>query len=182
MPLFSSGRDRLLVRHISRELMHRFISIECALYKLALPEMEINIYNESNKKVYYNPVRAFCLVNKDESSMTDTEIGIDYTQNLQFKFIRDDLKEIDFVLTEGDIIKFDGSYYEVDSVDEQQYWMGRNQETLPIVVEGRSNQSFGYNISVVAQTHQTRLSQLNLVETRAGINDISRTKSFPKNL
>jgi len=182
VPLFAGKRDRMLMRHLNRELLHRFVSIECALYKLALPEMEINLYNESSKKVYYNPVRLFCWVNKDPVTSADTDAGMDFAQTIQFKFLRDDLKDIDVVLTEGDIIKFDEDYYEIDSVVDQQYWMGRNNETLPIEVEGRSNSSFGFNISLIAQAHLTRISQLNLVETRSGVNTISTVKSFPKNL
>lgn len=182
MPIFSSGRDALLVKHFSRELMHRFISIECALYKLALPEMEINLYNESNKKVYYNPVRVFCLVNKDAGTFNDVDTGLDKTQTTQFKFLRDDLKENDIFVEEGDIIKYDEKYYEVDNVNQQQYWMGRNNETLPFEVEGRDSRSHGYNISVVAETHLTRLSQLNLVDIRSGVNTIKSNLNFPKNL
>jgi len=182
MPLYASGRDRLLVRHFSRELINRFISIECALYKLALPEMEINIYNESNKKVYYNPVRLFCLVNKDAATFNDVDTGIDSTQTLQFKFLRDDLKDNDVSLEEGDLIKYDSKYYVVDNLKQQQYWMGRNNETLPIEVEGRSSRSHGYNISIIAQTHLTRMSQLNLVDIRSGISTTKSSKTFPKNL
>jgi len=182
MPLFASGRDRLLVRHFSREILHRFISIECALYKLALPEMEINLYNESQKKVYYNPVRLFCLVNKDAATFNDVDTGIDTTQTVQFKFLRDDLKDNDVFLQEGDIIKYDEKYYEVDNINEQQYWMGRNNETLPMEVEGRINSSHGYNISIIAETHMTRLSQLNLVEFRSGVNSVKSSYNFPKNL
>jgi hypothetical protein len=162
--------------------MHRFISIECALYKLALPEMEVNLYNESHKKIYYNPVRLFCLVNKDDATFNDVDTGLDTTQTLQFKFLRDDLKDINVVLSEGDIIKYDEKYYEVDNIKEQQYWMGRNDETLPIEVEGRSNSSFGFNISIIAETHLTRMSQLNLVEVRSGVNSINVMRTFPKNL
>ena len=182
MPLFASGRDRLLVRHFSRELIHRFISIECSLYKLALPEMEINLYNESSKKVYYNPVRLFCLVNKDAATLNDVDTGLDKSQTLQFKFLRDDLKDNDVFLEEGDILKYDEKYYEVDNVNQQQYWMGRNNETLPIEVEGRSDRSHGYNISIVVETHLTRLSQLNLVDVRSGVNTVRSSNNFPKNL
>lgn len=182
MPLFSGKRDRILVRHLNRELIQRFISIECALYKLALPEMEINMYNESSKKVYYNPVRLFCLVNKDAATFNDVDTGLDTTQTVQFKFLRDDLRDVEVVLSEGDIIKYDGRYYEIDNTNEQQYWMGRNNETLPIEVEGRDNSSFGFNISIIAETHLTRLSQLNIVDIRSGVNSIKTSRTFPKNL
>jgi len=83
---------------------------------------------------------------------------------------------------DNDIIKFDEKYYEVDNMKTTQYWMGRNNETLPINTEGRGNREFGYNIAIVAQTHLTRISQLDLVEFRTGVNTNRNNHSIPKNL
>lgn len=159
--------------------MQRFISVEIAFYKLALPEMEINLYNESNSKVYYNPVRFFSLVAFEETSMNDIDTGLDTSQNVVFSFLRDDLKDLDVVFDEGDIIKWDGKYYEIDNLRFNQYWMGRNPDHLLITTEGRSNDmGFGYNIAVRADTHLTRLSSIQLVEFRSGVNQIN----VPRNL
>ena len=160
--------------------MHKYVSIEVEIYKLSLSDTEMNLYSESSKKVYFNPLRFFCLVNKDEQTMNDIDTGMDTTQTLQFKFLRDDLTEKELVLSEGDIIKFDERFYEIDNVNSQQYWMGRNLETIPVTTEGRVDQSYGYNVSIVAQTHLTRLSQLNLQEVRSGIN--SPKHNLPRNL
>lgn len=182
MPLFGSSKDSLFLKSISRELMHRVISVEVALFKLALPEMEINLYGESNKKVYYQPLRIFSLVSFDETAMNDIDTGIDTSQTAVFSFLRDDLKDLDVVLDEGDIIKWDAKYYEIDNLRFNQYWMGRNPDTLPITTEGRSNDmGYGYNIAVRADCHLTRQSSLQLVEVRSGINSI-RTANMPKNL
>lgn len=163
--------------------MHKIISIEVEIFKLSLDDTEHNLYNESAKKIYYRPVRFFCLVNKDAQTQNDVDTGMDLTQTVQFKFLREDLKNKEFVLDVGDIIKFDERYYEVDNVNSQQYWMGRNNETVPVTTEGRSDIDYGFNISVIAETHLTRLSQLNLVEVRSGINDIGKSSKFlPKNL
>lgn len=159
--------------------MQRFISVEIAYYKLALPEMEINLYNESNSKVYYNPVRFFSLVAFEETSMNDVDTGLDTSQSVVFSFLRDDLKDLDVVFDEGDIIKWDGKYYEIDNLRFNQYWMGRNPDHLLITTEGRSNDmGFGYNIAVRADTHLTRLSSIQLVEFRSGVNRIN----VPRNL
>ena len=159
--------------------MQRFISVEIAFYKLALPEMEINLYNESNSKVYYNPVRFFSLVAFEETSMNDIDTGLDTSQSVIFSFLRDDLKDLDVVFDEGDIIKWDGKYYEIDNLRFNQYWMGRNPDHLLITTEGRSNDmGFGYNIAVRADTHLTRLSSIQLVEFRSGVNPVN----VPRNL
>ena len=182
MPLFGSRRDALFVKSISKELMQRFISNEIAFYKLALPEMEINIYNESNSKVYYNPVRFFSLISFDDTAMNDVDTGLDTSQTAIFSFLRDDLKDCEVVFEEGDIIKWDGKFYEIDNVRFNQYWMGRNPDNLLITTEGRSNDmGFGYNIAVRAEAHLTRLSSVQLVEFRSGINTI-KTANMPRNL
>lgn len=182
MPLFGSGRDAKFLRSISRELMQRLISQEIAFYKLALGETEINLYGESNKKVYYNPVRLFCLIAKEDTTMNDVDTGMDILQNVTFAFLRDDLKAIDVVPEEGDVIHFDERYYEIDNTQTTQYWMGRNQETFLMNTEGRGNREFGYNIAISCKTHLTRISQLNLTQVRSGINTIKSSNFLPKNL
>lgn len=179
MPLFGSHRDAKLVKHISKELLHRIVSIEVVLYKLALPEMEINLYNESAQKVYFQPVKLFALIMKDDTTFNDVDTGMDKSQTIQFKFLRDDLRENNVFVDVGDIIKFDEKYYEADNLKSQQYWIGRNNETLLNNTENINGEQHGYNVSIVVETHLTRLSQLNLVEVRSGIN---KPKSLPKNL
>jgi hypothetical protein len=183
LPLFGgTTRDSLLIKHVSKELMHRLISVEVALYKLSLDETNFTIYQESSKKVYQQPVRVFSLVNKEDMNMNDVDTGLDVTHIVNFAFLRDDLKDIDFVLEVGDIIKFDERYYEVDNTNAIQYWFGRDPDTLPITTEGRSNYQFGYSVSVKCQAHLTRISQLNLVDVRSGINNPKITHSVPRNL
>lgn len=182
MPLFASSRDALLVKSLNREIIQRFISVEIAFFKLSLSDTEINLYGESGKKNFYQPIRLFSLINKEESLINDVDTGLDVSQNVIFSFLRDDLKDCDIVFEEGDIIKFDGKYYEIDNVRTTQYWAGRNPDTLLITTEGRSNMDFGYNIAVKAQTHLTRLSQLNLVDVRSGINTTKASSFIPKNL
>lgn len=158
------------------------ISVEVALYKLSLVDSSINLYSESSKKSYYNPVRLFCLVAKEDITMDDSDVGMTVNQLVTFNFLRDDLRDIDLVIEEGDIIKFNEKYFEIDNTNENQYWFGRNPDTLLITTEGRSNYGFGYNVSVKCSTHQTRISQLNLVQVRSGLNTIKTNHNLPRNL
>ena len=167
MPLFGSTRDSRLIGSITRELFHKYISIEIEVFKLALNDTNTNIYNESDRKVYYQPVRLFTNVTKEDLQVNDVDTGIDMTQNMTFAFLRDDLVQRNIVLNTGDIIKFDTKYYEIDNVNNNQYFMGRNNETHLMTVEQR-DRSFGKNISIKAEAHLTRITQLNLVETYSG--------------
>jgi len=111
--------------------------------------------------------------------MNDEDTGINASQNVTFSFLRDDLVDVGVVITEGDLIKFDGNFYEIDNLNSQDYWFGRNPDQLLITTEGRSNYEFGYNVKIKCMTHLTRVSQLNLVETNVGIN---KNNNLPRNL
>lgn len=178
MPLFGSRQDARLITSLTRELFHKYISNEVEVFKLALNETEINLYNESDKKVYYQPVRLFCNINKEDQTMNDVDTGMDVAQTITFSFLRDDLIDLNIVLSEGDIIRFDQRYFEVDNTNSNQYFMGRNDETHLMTVENR-DRAFGSNISIVASTHLTRISNLNLVDQRSGI---TKKHTKPKNL
>lgn len=162
--------------------MHSIISVEVAFYKLSLEDSRITMYNEASIKKYFQPNRLFALVNKEDINVADEDTGINITQNVTFNFLRDDLVDIDLVMEEGDLIKFDGHFYEIDNTNSIQYWMGRNPDELLITTEGRSNYQFGYNVSIKCQTHMTRISQLNLVELRSGINTVKTNHNLPRNL
>jgi hypothetical protein len=174
-----TSRDALFLKHVSKEIINRIISVEIALYKLNLQHTEISMYGESSKKFYDNPIRLFTLISKEEATLNDVDTGLDAAQNVVFSFLRDDLKDYDIILDVGDIIKFNANFYEIDNVVQNQFWFGRNPDTLPITTEGRSNYQFGYNQTVKCSTHLTRISQLNLVPVRSGI---TKTLNIPRNL
>ena len=177
MALFGSSRDASLVRHINRELINDFIDTEVGLYKLSLEDTGTNIYDESDSKVYYSPMRMNCLVLKDEKSYVgDTEY--DHTRTGEFSFLRDDLKDKNIHIEEGDVIEWDNEYYEVDGVGASQYWSGRNPSTDIGFVEGDRDE-FGLSVAVKVTAHVTRRNRLNIQEVRSGIN---KPNNIPRNL
>jgi hypothetical protein len=182
MPLFASKKDSRFVKSVAQEVMNRIISLEVKLYKLALNEMQVNLYNESDKKVYHNPVRLFCQVTEDESTMNDVDTGLDIGQTIVFIFLREDLIDRDVYIEEGDIVEHDGSFYEIDNTEPTQYWAGRNDETFLMNVENRANRTFGYNPTVKIQAHLTRNSQLDLVDNRVGIHTLKNNNYTNRNL
>lgn len=172
----------MLVKHFSKEMIQDIISVEVAFYKLSLIDSNVTLYGESHAKKYFQPVRLFCLVAKEDITMDDSDVGMTVNQLVTFNFLRDDLKDIDLVIEEGDIIKFNEKFFEIDNTNENQFWFGRNPETLLITNEGRSNYGFGYNVSIKCSTHQTRISTLNLVPVRSGLNTIKTNHNLPRNL
>ncbi len=181
MALFGSGRDASLIRSVNRELIHNILSIEVEIYKLSLDDTSINLYNESNLKTYYNPVKMCCLFNKQPITADDGDFGIDFNRTIIFGFLRDDLKDISLVIEAGDIIGWDGNYFEIDNVRGQQYWVGRNEETLLAVTDSRIDE-YGYSVSIICEAHQSRISSLQIVDTVYGSPNAQSNITPPRNL
>ena len=165
MALFGSDRDMSLFRSVNRELINRYIDIEVVLYKLALSATDINIYGESDRKTYYQPVRMNALIARDATSATDDGYGIDKGRTALFSFLKPDLIYKNLVIEIGDIIYWD-----------LEYVAGRNENT-DIGVNERG--IFGMDLSVIIEAHITRINGLNIIETRSGTSVVS---SKPRNL
>tara|TARA_R100000908_G_C3743398_1_gene139333 strand:- start:1091 stop:1630 length:540 start_codon:yes stop_codon:yes gene_type:complete len=167
MALFGSGRDASLIRSINNELITDFIDTEIEFYKLILEQTRENLYGESDKKTYYNPIKIPCIVQKDEKTMISDDYGLDSTRTGIFAFSKDYVKDRSIFMEEGDILSWDNEFYEIDRVGGSQYWRGTN----PTTDLGRISQErgeFGYAVSIVVEGHVTRRNKLNLVEVRSG--------------
>lgn len=180
MPLFGSARDASLIRRLNREMMQRIVGIEVAIYKLALDETIANIYGESSDKRYYSPVRVYAMIQKDDTTSTNSLTGeIDNEQTITFGFLRDDLVDINLVLEVSDIIMWDGGYYLVDNISSTNYWWNRNPDTLIAYQQGEVGE-FGYSVSLVAETHRTSMDSLSIVDVRSGINTQKNRSKRPR--
>ena len=114
MALFGSARDASLLRSVNRELINRYIDTEVGLYKLDLQSTPSNLYNEAKNKVYYEKIKMNCIIEKDERSTVADEYGLDYTRTATFSFLRDDLKDKNIVVEQGDVLEYDGEFLDVD--------------------------------------------------------------------
>lgn len=162
MPLFYGTRDAGLVHKFNMELVHDVIDTQVALYKLSLENTNTNIYDESDKKVYHQPIQIPALINRQEQTFEGSEVGQDYNQLADFGFIREYLKEIDVYLEVGDLIEYNGEYWEVDGIQENQYFGGKNPDY------SFATDRWGHNVSIIANTHLTRRSRINVEQVRAG--------------
>ena len=178
MALFGSARDASLVRTINRELINRYIDTEVAFYKLDLNGSNANLYGETDNKVYFAKMKMNCIIEKDERSTSADEYGLDYTRTGTFSFLRDDLKDKNIVVEQGDVIEYDGEFYEIDSVSSSQYFGGRNPSRDIGFTTGERGE-FGLSVAVRCEAHVTRRNRLNIQEVRSGIN---KETNLPRNL
>jgi len=174
MALFGEARDISLFRHVNRELMHNIISQQCVLYKYDLDETRVNIYGEaSTEKFYHPPVLLYCLIETPQQDFPENEFGPDFSWNPTFRFLKDDLlpstkgleeyyndnpNGANLVTEVGDIIMYQKSFFQIDTVNISQFFVGKDpaydfkddQGNNPLETDLNR---FGYNISVICETH-----------------------------
>ena len=185
MALFGEARDISFFRHINRELMGNIISQQCVYYKYDLGETKVNIYGESSKGKYFHPpVQLNCLIERSDQQYPENGLGVDFNWNIVFKFLRDDLLSrnecfnkdwqfnnvygADLVPEVGDIILYNEGYYEVDSTNAKQYFVGKDPSYPQLDSNGNNalNETdlanFGGNLSIICNTHYVPADKLAL--------------------
>lgn len=174
MPLFHGSRDAGLIHKFNMELVNDIIDTEVAIYKLSLEDTKTNIYNESDKKIYYSPIKISALIDYQAQTYEGNEFGQDYQQACNFGFVREYLKEASILVEVGDVIEYNGEWWEVDGIQETQYFGGKNPDY------SFAGEKWGHNVSIIASTHLTRRSRIHVEEFRPPV--INNTNDLPSNI
>tara|TARA_R110002012_G_scaffold110167_1_gene254480 strand:- start:84 stop:593 length:510 start_codon:yes stop_codon:yes gene_type:complete len=168
MALFGTQRDVSLIRNINRELMGDIITQQCAVYKLNLGETRVNIYGESSGAKYYqDPVLLNVLLERGDQTYNSSDMGVDYSREVEFRFFRDDLADASLVIEPGDILLYYESYFEVDTIKDNQLFVGKdprypyNSNPLNPGLE-----EFGSNLSIICSTHYTPADKVQITRER----------------
>lgn len=168
MALFGSARDISVFRYINRELMGDIITQQAAYYKYVLEKTKTNIYGEAAQNKYFNPpVLLNCLVERNDQSYPTDGFGVDLIWGANFAFLLDDLKAASVFPEIGDVIMYQEGYFEVDSIINNQLFVGKDpdfpNETNPLN-PGLSN--FGWDVSIICKTHYVPADKYNIDKTR----------------
>jgi hypothetical protein len=184
MSLFGTARDASLIRHINRELVNNIIEQQIGYYKINLERSEYNLYGEANgTKMFNDPVLINCLIERTPPEWNTDNFGPDVTQDITCRFLKDDLAgydedPINYVATGymnggytstistsynivpevGDVIAWNNDYYEVDSVVENQLFVGKQPEYS----FSSDNDNFGLSISIIVSAHYSRVEKLGI--------------------
>ena len=164
MALFGGSRDISLFNSLNKELINDIIQTEVGYYKFVLEKTTSNIYGEALGKVFYEPVRIACLMSKQDQAWTADDFGSDVNQIISFRFLKQELKDINLVPEIGDILLFKNNFYEVDSRVENQLILGKD----PDYAISTGTTDFGSSFSIIINTHLSRVEKLNLVPLRGG--------------
>lgn len=162
MALFGGIRDITTFKSISRELVNDIISQQVGYYKVVLNNTPSNIYNEAPQKTYVGPILLNCLIERGDFEAPVNESGPDVRREVKFRFLKDDLINVNLYPEIGDIILYNEAYYEADNVNENQLILGK--DNLYAYSEGLEN--FGNDYSVILSTHYTRGDKLGISQQR----------------
>jgi hypothetical protein len=168
MALFGSARDISVFRHVNRELLGDIINQQVAFYKFKLNETISNIYGEASGEKYYDgPILFNCLITRLDQQYADAPYGVDFNWQIQAAFLRDDLIDAKYLPEVGDILLYQESYYEINSIIINQLFVGKDpaypNETNPLN-PGLSD--FGYNVSTVVKAHVVPADKLGISRER----------------
>lgn len=159
--IFGSKRDYQLFNKINRELLSDIVEQEVIYYKISLEQTSANLYGESLQKTYWSPVKLNCLITRGDQVISIDEFGPDLGREASFAFLRTDLEDLQVVPEVGDVVQWHNDFYEVDTVKENQLFMGRD-DSYNLTEYG---DRFGKSISIICDTHLTRADRVGIEPT-----------------
>jgi len=137
-----------LIDALNEELIDDIVGQTVDIYKISVEDTDENIYGESTTKYYNIGFRVNCLINYIEPEIIQDEFGADLNTSIEMNFHRTTLSEANFYPEIGDIVDWNGHYFEMNSVTE------------PQLIAGHQN----FKHSIIATAHRSRLSSLQIEE------------------
>jgi hypothetical protein len=194
MALYGGARDISMFRRVNRELMGNIISQEVIFYKYNVTTTKTNMYGESVEgRNFADPVILFALVTLGDPESPTSDLGVDYTWPITFRFLKDDLiskfnsanqgqgfgpfqaQPIQYGASiqpaVGDVINYQNGYWEIDNTYDSQYFVGKDPQ-YPYYDANDENplnnglENFGYSVEVRCDCHYVPSDRLNIIKSR----------------
>jgi len=168
MALFGGARDISMFRKVNRELLGDVITQQLAFYKYVLDKTKVNMYGEaSGGKFFDGPVLLNALITVGDNTSPVSEFGVDFNWNIRAAFLRDDLVDANVHPEVGDVLLYQESYFEIDNTNIKQFFAGKDPDYPYAANPLNPNlQDFGYNVSVICETHYVPADRINIIKQR----------------
>ena len=105
-----------------------------------------------------------CLIERGDQAWSSDDFGSDVDQTIDFRFLKQELKDINLVPEVGDILLFKNNFYEIDTRVENQLLLGKDPDYA--ISTGATD--FGNSHSIILTGHLSRVEKLNLIPLRGG--------------
>ena len=147
-PFFVPQKEVDLFDAFNEELIDEIIGQAVDIYKISIDDTEENMYGESTTKYYNDGFRVNCLINFVAPTTESDDFGTDVNTSIEMNFHRTSLVEAGFLPEVGDIVDWNGYYFEINGVTE------------PQLIAGHQN----FKHDIIATAHRSRLSTLQIEE------------------
>ena len=145
-PFFVPQKEVNLIDSMNEELIDEIVGQTVDIYKITIDSTDENVYGESTTKYYDKGFRVNCLIQFDEPEVNLDEFGTDVNATIEMYFHRTTLVEANFYPEVGDIVDWNGFYWEMNGITEPQLIAG--------------HQNFKHQIKATA--HRIRNSSLQI--------------------
>lgn len=139
--------------------MISFTNMSVGYFKINLEATKTNMYGEALEKWYYPPVQVPCLIERGDYDNPEDEFGVEVSQTLTVKIIRDSAESLNFLPEVGDILTDQEKYYEVKVLN-------TSIITIPGAGGAQNNTSTGNAGEIVLYgltCYLTRITKLNII-------------------
>ena len=145
-PFFVPQKEVNLIDSMNEELIDEIVGQTVDIYKITIDSTDENVYGESTTKYYDKGFRVNCLIQFDEPEVNLDEFGTDVNATIEMYFHRTTLVEANFHPEVGDIVDWNGFYWEMNGITE------------PQLIAGHQN----FNHQIKASAHRIRNSSLQI--------------------
>ena len=181
MPKFFNAKDLDFIKTISEEIVDYVVEQAIVLFKVSVGETKTNLYGESLGKVWRAPSTLMCIVDREPINIVYEGFGADKQGTVEFRFNIQRIRETSYAVPKvrdingtlipteaiqnvevgypeiGDVILYDGIYYELDNVREPQ-WIGGSPE----IYDKESNKFEDASNQLIATAIMVRRSQVQI--------------------
>lgn len=105
-PAFVSQQDLRAIQCWNREIISNIVGQYIYYHRVDPVRTKSNIYGESKKKNFLNPIKIFARIEKQEPTQTFNEFGLDQTDKITIYFDKFQLWRFNIKPTVGDFVSF----------------------------------------------------------------------------
>jgi hypothetical protein len=139
--------------------MISYTNMSVGYFKINLEQTVTNMYGESLEKWYYPPVQVPCLIERGDFDNPEDEFGVDVSQTLTVKIIRNTAESFNFLPEVGDILTDQERYYEVKVLNTSIITVPGSGGAQNNVGSGNAGEIILYGLSC----YLTRITKLNII-------------------
>ena len=113
--LFITELENRFLGAISEEILTSVLQTFILYYRIDEERSKINVYGETERLVFNNPVKIYCFVDEEEPSVTADKYGLDQQKNITAYLHKRRLEELGMVVHMGDYIGYNGNMFLITS-------------------------------------------------------------------